>query len=163
MNKPAESSLRNSRVLVCGSRTWATQGMDIDPYDYSRGPQYDHGSDDAQLTIAVLRGLYERHKQRAENGEPFVIIEGGAPGADSIAWAFADWNQMMWADIEHIHIEPDWKKYGKRAGYIRNQRMLDEGKPNLVIAFSHDLENSKGTKMMVDIARKAGVKTYVIG
>ena len=29
----------------------------------------------------------------------------------------------------------DWKKYGKSAGPLRNQRMIDEGKPDLVVAF----------------------------
>lgn len=157
------TALRHSRILVCGSRTWATQGMDTNPYDYSNGPQYDHGSGDAQVEIAMLKGFYERHKQRAENGEDFVIIEGGAPGADSVAWAFADWNQMMWSDVQHLHFPADWKLHGKRAGYIRNAQMLEEGKPNLVLAFTHDIETSNGTRMMVDLARKALVETYVIG
>lgn len=156
-------ALRHSRVLFCGSRTWATDGMDIDPYDYSKGPQYDHDSSDAQLQIAVMKGLYERHKQRAENGENFVIIEGGAPGADSVAWAFADWNQMMWADVEHLHFEADWKRLGRKAGFVRNSQMLTQGRPNLVVAFTHDLAKSNGTRMMVDIARKAFVETYVVG
>lgn len=155
-------ALRHSRILVCGSRNWATAGMQVNPYDYSTGPQYDHGSQDAQIEIAVLRGLYERHKQRAE-GRPLTLIEGGAPGADSVAWAFADWNMGMWDDIVHLHFEADWDAHGKRAGYLRNAQMLEEGKPNLVVAFTHDLESSKGTKMMVELARKAFVETYVIG
>ena len=47
----------------------------------------------------------------------------------------------------------DWA-LGRKAGPIRNQRMLDDGKPDLVIAFS----GGKGTAGMMAIARRAGVK-----
>ncbi len=41
--------------------------------------------------------------------------------------------------------------------------MLDEGKPDVVVAFvDKPLAESKGTKMMVDLAVQAGVHAYVI-
>jgi PP-loop superfamily ATP-utilizing enzyme len=77
-----------------------------------------------------------------------VIIEGDARGADRMAGYWARKNRI------DLKLYPaDWDKYGKAAGYIRNQQMLDEGKPDLVVAFP----GGKGTAMMVDIARKAGV------
>lgn len=151
--------LRHSRVLVCGSRTWGTSGMDIDPYDYSNGPQYDPGSSEAQLTLSILRGLLDRHEKRAHLGEKFYIIEGAAPGADSIAWDFAR-NELP--QEQHLHFPADWS-LGKRAGYLRNKQMLEDGHPNLVVCFSNDIENSRGTKMMRDIAWAAHVETYVVG
>ena len=57
----------------------------------------------------------------------------------------------------------DWDKYHKAAGHIRNQQMLTEGKPTLVLAFHHDLARSKGTKDMVRRALKAGLAVYLNG
>jgi hypothetical protein len=55
----------------------------------------------------------------------------------------------------------DWEQYGRAAGPIRNQQML-EAKPDRVFAFHEDLEHSKGTGDMVRRARKAGVPVEVI-
>lgn len=77
-----------------------------------------------------------------------TIIEGGAKGADLGA--------LHWARHNDIPVETyraDWDKYGKRAGYIRNVQMLNEGKPDLVIAFP----GGKGTQMMINLAEAAGV------
>tara|TARA_Y100000310_G_scaffold244963_1_gene249880 strand:+ start:4034 stop:4294 length:261 start_codon:yes stop_codon:yes gene_type:complete len=52
----------------------------------------------------------------------------------------------------------DWHLYGRAAGVLRNQQMLDEGKPDLVLAFHDELESSKGTADMVRRAKKAGVE-----
>lgn len=48
----------------------------------------------------------------------------------------------------------NWSQYGHAAGPIRNQKMLDQN-PDLVIAFHFDLEHSKGTKDMINRAKKA--------
>ncbi len=55
----------------------------------------------------------------------------------------------------------DWKTYGKRAGYLRNKKMIDE-KPDLVLAFHNDIQNSKGTKMMIKLAEKHKIKYELI-
>jgi hypothetical protein len=47
----------------------------------------------------------------------------------------------------------DWEKLGRSAGPIRNQAMLDEGRPDLVVAFP----GHHGTADMVRRARAAGV------
>ena len=86
-----------------------------------------------------------------------VVIEGEARGADRIARQVAEE-----LNIPVEKFPANWDKYGKAAGPIRNQQMLDEGKPDLVLAFHNDLENSKGTKDMVIRADKAGVETVVI-
>jgi hypothetical protein len=56
----------------------------------------------------------------------------------------------------------DWSTYGKAARPIRNQQMLDEGHPNLVVAFHYALDKSKGTLDMVSRARKAEINVIVI-
>ena len=82
-------------------------------------------------------------------GSDIVIIQGGARGADRMAKNWAAGHFMISETYE-----ADWNKYGRKAGYIRNQQMLDEGKPDLVIAFP----GGRGTRMMIDLAEEAGVK-----
>jgi hypothetical protein len=82
------------------------------------------------------------------------IIAGGAKGADSLA---ADWAAVEWTDYKEY--PADWEKHGKAAGIIRNQQMLDEGKPDLVIAFPGGM----GTADMVNRAKKAGVRVIEVG
>lgn len=81
------------------------------------------------------------------------LIEGGARGADDIAHGWAHDT-----DTPHTTVRADWKTHGKKAGILRNIRMLEEYRPDLVIAFP----GGRGTAHMVEIARKAGVevKTY---
>ena len=81
------------------------------------------------------------------------IIEGGAAGADMRARIWAENNS-----ISCITFRADWKTHGKAAGPIRNRRMLEEGKPDLVLAFS----GGRGTENMISQAEKAGVKVIRI-
>jgi YspA, cpYpsA-related SLOG family len=76
------------------------------------------------------------------------LIHGAARGADSLAAAWAT-NR----DIPALAFPADWKKDGKAAGFVRNARMLREGRPELVVAFP----GGKGTAHMVKLARAAGV------
>lgn len=83
---------------------------------------------------------------------PDVVIHGDARGADTIAGRWARERRA-----EEIRFPADWKTHPKGAGPIRNRRMLREGKPDIVYAFSDDLAASKGTANMVAQARRAGV------
>lgn len=82
-----------------------------------------------------------------------VIIQGGARGADSLAsaWAYMTGNYQ-------VQFDADWENDGSFAGPKRNQRMLTEGEPDLVIAFP----GGRGTADMVRKARKAGVEVVEI-
>ena len=86
-----------------------------------------------------------------------LLIEGEARGADTIAKQAA-----RRLGIRVLPFRADWRRYGRGAGPIRNQLMLDEGKPDLVLAFHEDLAHSKGTKDMIDRARAAGVEVKLI-
>jgi hypothetical protein len=79
-----------------------------------------------------------------------TIIHGDAKGADSLA----DIIGRVYG-FTVIKYPADWNNHGRSAGPIRNNKMLKEGKPDLVIAFHNDLQHSKGTKHMVEIALKA--------
>lgn len=84
------------------------------------------------------------------------IIEGDCRGADKIAG--------IWADdvgIEHEKYPAQWDKYGKAAGPIRNKQMLDEGKPDFVLAFHENIDKSVGTKNMLLQARNRKIQTML--
>jgi hypothetical protein len=86
-----------------------------------------------------------------------VVIEGEARGADLMA---ADWAVSHGIPVERY--PADWEHYGKAAGPVRNQLMLDVGKPEYVVAFTPDLGSSKGTADMVRRARKAGLPVLIL-
>lgn len=88
-----------------------------------------------------------------------VIIHGGARGADKMA-AYVAATDLC---LSVIPFPADWKKHGKAAGPIRNQEMLDSGRPTRVLAFHPDLRNSKGTADMIRRARAAGIPVRVVG
>jgi hypothetical protein len=59
----------------------------------------------------------------------------------------------------HLINEPaDWKAHGRAAGPIRNQRMIDEHRPELVVA----APGGRGTADMVRRARAAGIEVFEI-
>ena len=86
-----------------------------------------------------------------------VVIEGEAPGADTLAAAAA--RQL---DIPVRAFPADWEREGRAAGPLRNARMLAEGHPALVLAFHDDLASSRGTADMVARARRVGVSVRLI-
>lgn len=86
-----------------------------------------------------------------------VVIHGGCRGADVIAGFVAKELGMT-----VIVFKAEWNKYGLSAGPIRNKKMLDEGNPNIVIAFHSDIANSKGTKNMISQSRAKGVDVRCI-
>lgn len=86
-------------------------------------------------------------------GPVAFVIQGGARGADSLGRQWAEDH-----DVNGGEWPPDWERHGKRAGPIRNQLMIDEGKPDLVVAFP----GGTGTADMVRRARKAGVEVVEV-
>lgn len=98
-----------------------------------------------------------KNRLRALPGWPgeWTVIEGGASGADRIA------HEVAWDDGAAVTtFRANWQKHGKAAGPIRNQRMIVEGKPDIVLAFPRS-ETSRGTWDMISRARKAGVDVRV--
>lgn len=146
-------------ILVCGGRDFAN----VPTKGYGNGPDKDRPDyikKWAELRL-IHRTLDKIASERSsyynehDNWLPtdFHIIAGKAKGADSGA---VDWAVVNWVSFKEY--PADWSKYGKRAGYIRNKQMLEEGKPDLVIAFP----GGRGTAMMVDLAKKAGVEVIEV-
>lgn len=83
-----------------------------------------------------------------------LLIEGGASGADACG--------LVWATNRRVPtktIEANWAQYGRSAGPKRNQRMLDEGKPDAVVAFP----GGRGTADMVRRAKMANIPVWEVG
>lgn len=93
------------------------------------------------------------HKLLVKSEGIDVVIEGGARGADRHARTFAEAYSIP---VETY--EADWETHGTFAGPLRNKAMLQEGRPDLVIAFP----GGKGTRSMVGLARKFGVEVIEI-
>ena len=89
-----------------------------------------------------------------------TVIHGGAKGADALAagWCARRVRRETPGMIETIEERADWKAHGKAAGPIRNARMIEEHKPDLVLAFP----GGRGTADMCAKARAAGVKVMEI-
>ncbi len=101
---------------------------------------------DRDVVFGTLHDLAEQHGW-------LTIIEGGATGADSLA--------REWAKLCHhgvVTFRADWHSHGKAAGPIRNQLMIDGGKPDIVVAFP----GGKGTADMVKRARAAQMQIIEI-
>lgn len=109
------------RVLVCGRRDYAGDGLRVALTELHGGPR----------------------------GPITEMIEGGAKGADRIGAAWAD----NWS-VPRRRFDADWERHGRSAGPKRNQRMIDEGRPDLVIA----APGGRGTADMVRRARAAGIE-----
>lgn len=88
-----------------------------------------------------------------------VLVHGDCRGADRIAGSIG---KQLGFDVRPY--PANWQAYGNAAGPIRNQEMLDKenidgDKIHICIAFHDDLEQSKGTKDMLEKASNAGVDT----
>ena len=118
------------RILVCGGR------------DFSN----------ATLMKETLKEYFKEPSD--------VLIHGCAKGADQLSESIVYEISPDLSTIPSIQRYPaDWKKYGKVAGAIRNKQMLDEGKPDCIIAFS----GGAGTANMIEQARIAGVPVIIAG
>jgi len=122
------------RILVCGDRNWR----------------------DKKRIEELLLKLCKELQITSPN--EIMIIHGGARGADSLAGEVAQELGFR------LRVYPaEWERYGKVAGPLRNTEMLEDGKPDLVLAFHPDLSKSKGTAHMVKIAKRKGVEVRLIG
>lgn len=87
-----------------------------------------------------------------------TIIHGNCRGADIIA---GELGKMRRHDV--VAVPAEWQRYGRAAGPIRNKRMLEKYKIELVVAFHDDLSQSRGTKDMIKQAKDWGIPVEVRG
>lgn len=105
------------------------------------------GRDFLDVEYAIPR-IHRLHTAMPVSAE----ICGLQTGGDSIGRAWA-----KEVGIPVAEFAAEWKKHGRSAGPIRNRRMLDEGKPDWVLA----LPGGRGTADMVQAAKDAGIPRTV--
>lgn len=82
-----------------------------------------------------------------------AVVSGTAIGADFYG--------EKWAENHHIDIHKfpaDWKKYGKRAGYIRN-KMMAENAEGLIAIWDG---KSQGTYNMIELANQYNLRIAIL-
>lgn len=82
-------------------------------------------------------------------GQDVILAHGDARGADRLCAEYA--KELGWKVIAY---PANWKLYSKKAGPIRNQQILDDFKPEILLAF----EGNSGTFDMVCRASKANIQ-----
>jgi hypothetical protein len=80
------------------------------------------------------------------------IVSGTARGADQLGEKLAEE-----LGIKVARFPADWDQFGKGAGYRRNAEMADYG--DVLLAFWDG--KSRGTRMMIELARKKGLLVQV--
>lgn len=96
-------------------------------------------------------------QQVLEEYGPGVVVHGGASGADRLASSLAV--EIGWGHDPHPVTSKEWREIGKRAGPLRNQRMVDLG-ADVCIAFPR--LDSVGTYDCAARAKRAGILLVII-
>lgn len=128
--------MRRLRILISGSRDW-------DNYE--------------SIKYRIVEAMADWLKDNPEfRSKPFAdwltIIHGACPrGADYLADIFAR-NEL---NCKVITYPADWKKYGKRAGMLRNLYMVEKSSADMGLFFIRN--NSDGTTGCLKAARNFGL------
>lgn len=148
-----EAAFRPLRVLVCGGRSfasWPAAGTIWRPTATERFAAYG--------LFSILDGLLDDAITSMRSME---LVHGDCPrGADAIA---AHWA----ASHPEVQVEThpaDWDRFGRAAGPIRNQAMvdsLDPTDPHHLVVAAWD-RSSRGTASTVAAARKRGLSVLEV-
>ena len=88
-----------------------------------------------------------------QNKEEIEIVSGGARGADKLGELYAKQNNYK------VHkFLANWREFGKKAGYLRNEEMAKYADACVVFWDG----SSKGSKHMIDLAKKYKLKLRVV-
>ena len=118
------------RVIVCGGR------------DYGKNPDGSNNDAEMDFLFNFLTKLLIKHPD-------MVVIQGEARGADRLA---KNWAEFI--NVPVVSFPANWVLYGKLAGPIRNLQMIQEGKPDLVVAF----RGGAGTRNMIKQAMQYDIE-----
>lgn len=128
------------RVLIFGSRKWT----------------------DSTVMECYLAGL----EDWTPPDEKVIVIHGAQRGADQLAGGIAEQ-----CGYEVMAFEADWPVKGSPkwafavAGHDRNQRMLDEGRPEIAVGFKNFFDwslSQGGSEDMAKRCKAAGVPVYIV-
>jgi hypothetical protein len=97
-----------------------------------------------RLAFKALDMLHRKYKFTC-------VIDGMARGADTLGYRWAKRN-----GVPTERYPANWAKYSYVAGPIRNRQMIEEGKPDMGVAFP----GGKGTANMKAQMKKAGITIH---
>lgn len=133
------------RIIIAG-------GREFNDYKYLESKCH-------QVFYSLSKEYYVLSGHIKEDISNMEIISGTAKGADTLGEQFA-FNY----GIKVKRFPANWDAYGKSAGYIRNEQMakyaVSDGCYGVLVAFWDG--KSRGTKHMIDLAKKHGLTVYVI-
>jgi predicted Rossmann-fold nucleotide-binding protein len=90
-------------------------------------------------------------KEIAKIAWKVTLIHGDAIGLDTIAAKEAQ--ESFWWTEPYPVTKEEWKTYGKKAGHLRNRKMLSESKPHILLSFP----GGNGTADCVKAALSMGI------
>ena len=90
---------------------------------------------------------------KLRNKDDVEIVSGTARGTDQLGEKYAKERKYILKEFP-----ANWDEFGKSAGYIRNKQMAEYA--DALICFWDG--KSKGTKHMIDLARKYNLKIRIV-
>ena len=129
--------IRELRIIVAGSRGF---------YDYQL------------LSDTLMDYLAEMDdKDIVDNPSQVKFISGTCRGADALGEHFANTYEY-----EVIRFSVAWDRYGDSAGYRCNAEMAKYASEAYGVLFAFWDGKSKGTKHMIDLAKRYGLEVHVV-
>jgi hypothetical protein len=105
--------------------------------------------DDYALILSILKSIDLAHVE--------AVMQGCARGADFLATNII--LTFGYNEYRLLSFPANWARYGSGAGPLRNQLMLEVGKPTHCIAF--DVGGTRGTRDMIARCNKANVPVFI--
>jgi hypothetical protein len=134
--------------------------MSAIPFTEGFKPDYGRGNPTVRLLVCGGRDYSDKARVYAAldlvmvKRQILVVMHGGAEGADALADEWAEYRGF--ARVIFPVGRQEWALLGKRAGPLRNARMLTDGRPNAVVAFP----GNRGTADMCRQAEEAGLHVW---
>ena len=137
------------KLIIAGSRTFGACSCNRrgELALHQEGCQFFAHQDLAYEVLDEIRAT------RHEHGDEIIVVSGMARGGDKMG--------ELWADerrLKLIRMPANWDKYGKSAGYRRNEEM--EKVAHGAIIFWDGI--SRGSMHMRDIMKRAGKRVKVV-
>jgi hypothetical protein len=130
------------RIIIAG-------GRDFDDYKLLKSE-----------TFRIMREIAQKLTGKQTLNKQFLtIVSGMANGADKLGAQLAKDFELKLQEFP-----ANWDRYGRRAGYMRNVDMAEfvsESEVHGVLIAFWDGE-SKGTKHMIDTAKKKNIETHIV-
>lgn len=103
---------------------------------------------------ATNREEWEKWLDKQTKGlEPLTVRSGGAKGTDEMT---KEWTKKR--GHKHEEFTAEWGKYGKKAGPMRNAKMIE----NCTLLIANWNGTSKGTRNTIETAKRKKIETKTL-